>query len=85
MALHTPPYTDNDNSEENRVTAAWLNTVNVTVNTALGGAATPAAAVTALGFATSLGNYANDGLAAAGGVPVGGLYRNGSVLMLRIA
>lgn len=32
-----------------------------------------------------LGNYANDGAAATGGVPVGGLYRNGSVLMVRVA
>jgi hypothetical protein len=30
-------------------------------------------------------DYANDGLAAAGGVPVGGRYRNGSVLMVRVA
>jgi len=32
-----------------------------------------------------LGNYANDAAAAAGGVPVSGLYRNGSVLMIRVA
>ena len=31
----------------------------------------------------TLGNYANDVAAAAGGVAVGGLYRNGSVLMIR--
>ena len=31
------------------------------------------------------GNYANDGAAAAGGVPIGGIYRNGSVLMVRAA
>ena len=30
------------------------------------------------------GNYVNDAAAAAGGVPVGGLYRNGSVLMIRV-
>lgn len=30
-------------------------------------------------------NYANDAAAAGGGVPVGGLYRNGSVLMIRAA
>lgn len=33
----------------------------------------------------TLGNYANDGAAATGGVPVGGLYRNGSVLMVRVS
>lgn len=32
-----------------------------------------------------LANYANDGAASAGGVPVGGLYRNGSVVMIRVA
>ena len=29
-------------------------------------------------------NFANDGLAAAGGVPLGGLYRNGNVIQIRI-
>jgi hypothetical protein len=29
-------------------------------------------------------SYANDSAAAAGGVPIGGWYRNGSVLQLRI-
>lgn len=33
---------------------------------------------------TGLGNYANDAAAAAGGVPVTGVYRNGSVLMFRV-
>lgn len=33
----------------------------------------------------ALGNYANDTAAAAGGVGVGGMYRNGSVLMIRVA
>jgi hypothetical protein len=32
-----------------------------------------------------LGDYANDGAAAAGGVAVGQMYRNGSVLMIRVA
>lgn len=32
-----------------------------------------------------LGNYANDAAAAAGGVEVGGTYRNGSVVMVRVA
>lgn len=34
-------------------------------------------------FAT-LGNYANDAAAAAGGVAVGGVYRNGSALQVRV-
>ena len=33
---------------------------------------------------TALGNYANDAAAAAGGVAVGGFYRNGSVVMVRV-
>lgn len=32
----------------------------------------------------SLPNYANDGAAATGGVGVGELYRNGSVVMVRV-
>ncbi|HET8689802.1 MAG TPA: hypothetical protein VFM18_24630 [Methanosarcina sp.] len=36
-------------------------------------------------IAVALGNYANDSAAATGGVPLGGLYRNGSVLMVRVA
>ena len=32
-----------------------------------------------------LGNYTNDAAAAIGLVPVGGLYRNGSILMVRAA
>lgn len=32
-----------------------------------------------------LGNFANDAAAATGGVPVGGIYRNGSILMVRVA
>lgn len=31
-----------------------------------------------------LGNYADDTAASAGGVPVGGVYRNGSVLQIRV-
>lgn len=34
---------------------------------------------------TGLGNYANDTAAAAGGVAVGNLYRNGSVIQVRVA
>lgn len=36
------------------------------------------------GFA-ALPNFANDTAAATGGVPVGGMYRNGSVLMVRVS
>lgn len=32
----------------------------------------------------NVGNYANDAAAAAGGVPVGGVYRNASVMMIRV-
>lgn len=32
----------------------------------------------------NLGNYANDAAAAAGGVPLWGMYRNGSALMVRV-
>lgn len=39
----------------------------------------------AAGVSTALGNYANDAAAAAGNVAVGALYRNGSVLMVRVA
>ena len=34
---------------------------------------------------TSLGNYADDSAAATGGVPVNGLYRNGSVIQIRVS
>lgn len=34
---------------------------------------------------TGLGNYANDAAAAVGGVAVGGVYRNGSVLQVRVS
>jgi len=33
----------------------------------------------------SLGNYANDAAAATGGVPVNALYRNGSIVMIRVS
>lgn len=33
---------------------------------------------------SGLGNYANDAAAATGGVAVGGLYRNGSVIQIRV-
>ena len=34
---------------------------------------------------SGLPNFANDAAAATGGVPVGGMYRNGSVLMVRVS
>ena len=34
---------------------------------------------------TGLGNYANDAAAATGGVAIGSLYRNGSVIQVRVA
>lgn len=47
----------------------------------------PAGSVTPAMMASfaSLGNYADDAAAATGGVAVGGLYRNGSVLMVRVS
>jgi hypothetical protein len=42
------------------------------------------AAGTYIKISNGLGNYANDAAAAAGGVPVTGLYRNGSVVMIRV-
>ncbi len=38
-----------------------------------------------LSFDSSFANYANDAAAATGGVPVGGVYRNGSILMFRVS
>ena len=38
-----------------------------------------------LGAFNSLGNYVNDAAAQAGGVAIGGMYRNGSVIMVRVA
>lgn len=39
---------------------------------------------TPLQFATLPGNFANDAAASSGGVPVGGVYRNGSVIQIRV-
>ena len=33
---------------------------------------------------SALGNFANDAAAEAGGVPVGGLYRNGNIVQVRL-
>lgn len=40
---------------------------------------------TVFSVAGALGNYADDTAAASGGVPVGGLYRNGSAVMIRVS
>ena len=37
-----------------------------------------------LGTLSALGNFANDAAAATGGVAIGGLYRNGSVVQIRV-
>lgn len=50
----------------------WLNLLHKQVNTP----------VVAVG---TLSNYADDTAAAAGGIKIGGLYRNGSVVMVRVA
>jgi hypothetical protein len=44
----------------------------------------PASYFAQTGPFTSLGNYANDTAAAAGGVQIGYLYRNGSVVQVRV-
>lgn len=44
-----------------------------------------ASSMSSSSFVDLPGDYANDAAAAAGGVPVGGIYRNGSVLMVRVA
>lgn len=42
-------------------------------------------AVSTITLDNTFGNFANDAAAAVGGVPVNGLYRNGSVMMFRVA
>ncbi len=58
----------------------------VTTATGTGQSLTESARFDASGYLVfpSLGNYANDAAAAGGGVPVGGVYRNGSVMMIRV-
>jgi hypothetical protein len=60
--------------------AAFLVTMTAT-QTAL--ALNPGAGLTVT--ASALGNYANDAAASAGGVAINGVYRNGSVLQVRVA
>lgn len=50
-----------------------------------GGAGWSQTGLKRLAYATAPGNYANDSAAAAGGVAVGEVYRNGSVLMVRVS
>lgn len=54
----------------------YSNTAHVFRNTA---------GTTYLQIESHFGNFANDAAAATGSVPVGGVYRNGSVLMVRVA
>lgn len=55
---------------------------NITLNT---GAATGTGAPgTVIVGSNGLQNFANDAAAATGGIPVGGLYRNGSVVQIRV-
>lgn len=66
---------------------ANTNINRATVNPTVQGSATSLDQAGFAFFCTTLGNYANDAAAAAAtpAVPVGGLYRNGSVLMIRVA
>ena len=64
------------------ISATWLNVVDVLKFTVFEDAATKAAARKAL--MSGLENYANDAAASAGGVAVGELYRNGSIVMVRV-
>lgn len=61
-------------------TVTLLPTDNTVLNLPLSGTL-----VSTLNALALFGNYANDAGAAAGGVPVGGLYRNGSVVQIRAA
>jgi hypothetical protein len=59
----------------------WAQRYNLRVLDALNATATVDLANAAN---VSLGNYANDAAAATGGVVVGGLYRNGSTIQVRV-
>jgi hypothetical protein len=52
-------------------------------NTVLNLPATSGTLIGTINALAVLGNYASDAAAAAGGVPVGGLYRNGSAVQIR--
>ncbi len=62
--------------------AVFIAATPADARTAMGAAATTLA--NAAGVSAALGNYADDAAAATGGVAVGALYRNGSVLMVRV-
>lgn len=88
--MATTNFTDGDLSTGNRIVAAWLNDVDEAVYAAIGAGGvaptTPAQVIANLGISVAgLGDYADDAAAASGGVAVGGLYRNGSILMIRVA
>jgi hypothetical protein len=59
----------------------WAQRYNLRVMDALNATATVDLANAA---SVTLGNYANDAAAATGGVLVGGLYRNGSTIQVRV-
>lgn len=69
------------------VNAANSSSASALVFTGQFGAALPRFEVTATKviFNSGFPNYANDAAAAAGGVAVGQLYRNGSVVMIRVS
>ncbi len=58
----------------NATLSGYLTTAGVAINTSFG-----------LIYSVLPGNYANDAAAASGGVGVGGVYRNGSVLQVRVS
>ena len=49
------------------------------------GTATTASFFDVVNYVSTLGEYADDAAAATGGVPVGGLYKNGNFIQIRIA
>lgn len=57
---------------------------DATADLPIGGQQVASLSQTAGAF-VSLGNYANDAAAAAGGVQIGALYRNGSVIQVRVS
>jgi hypothetical protein len=61
------------------------NTANIATNTANIATNTANIATINARIPATLGNFVNDAAAAAGGVPVGRFYRNGSVVMVRVS
>lgn len=62
-----------------------FNNGDVTITHSPNALAVAGGRVTLESLSMTLGNYADDSAAASGGVPVGGFYRNGSVVMIRAA